>query len=273
MSSQGVRTKCGMRQGSRRADPCLDGPPVLRLSPFTRRMRRVSLRTFPRRSPSRESCGPYHHHGSGRGVQARQQSSLSTPLASILETRSGHDPLPRIKDILADLNRSTSRVHLPLTTISAKAEFGRVVSRMLTAAMTTEPTGPTTRSYLTPTGLRKIEPYWYPYTTMAKGRWLGREMLEVVSTEFRDRSIDYYVSPKIFVQGTQANNDHAPVQRYALESGVTTINGEIAKPDTIIRNGDRIEFGVLVCYTSAFETEPVLGMSCTGTNLPSLLNR
>jgi len=25
---------------------------------------------------------------------------------------------------------------------------------------------------------------------------------------------------------------------------VTTINGEIAKPDTIIRNGDRIEFGV-----------------------------
>ncbi|KAF9651641.1 pseudouridine synthase [Thelephora ganbajun] len=87
--------------------------------------------------------------------------------------------------------------------------------------MTTESTGPTTRSYLTPTGLRKIEPYWYPYTTMAKGRWLGREMLEVVSTEFRDRSIDYY--------------------RYALESGVTTVNGKIAKPNTIIRNGDRIE--------------------------------
>ena len=30
-------------------------------------------------------------------------------------------------------------------------------------------------------------------------------------------------------------------QRYALESGVTTINGKIAKPDTIVRNGDRIE--------------------------------
>ena len=30
-------------------------------------------------------------------------------------------------------------------------------------------------------------------------------------------------------------------QRYALESGVTTINGKIAKPDTIIKNGDRIE--------------------------------
>ena len=31
------------------------------------------------------------------------------------------------------------------------------------------------------------------------------------------------------------------VQRYALESGVTTINGKVAKPDTIVRNGDRIE--------------------------------
>ncbi|KAI0350596.1 pseudouridine synthase [Trametes cingulata] len=56
---------------------------------------------------------------------------------------------------------------------------------------------------------------------MAKGRWLGREILEVVSTEFRDRSMEFY--------------------RYALESGVTTINGKVAKPDTIIRNGDRIE--------------------------------
>ncbi|KAI0669569.1 hypothetical protein C8Q78DRAFT_1040892 [Trametes maxima] len=43
-------------------------------------------------------------------------------------------------------------------------------------------------------GLKKIPPYWYPYTTMAKGRWLGREILEVVSTEFRDRSMEFYVS-------------------------------------------------------------------------------
>ena len=41
--------------------------------------------------------------------------------------------------------------------------------------------------------LRKIAPYWYPYTTMAKGRWLNREILEIVSTESRDRSIEYYV--------------------------------------------------------------------------------
>jgi len=42
-------------------------------------------------------------------------------------------------------------------------------------------------------GLKKLSPYWYPYTTMAKGRWVGREILEVVSTEFRDRSMEYYV--------------------------------------------------------------------------------
>ncbi|KAF8644092.1 hypothetical protein AX16_008697 [Volvariella volvacea WC 439] len=73
----------------------------------------------------------------------------------------------------------------------------------------------------TASGLKKIPPYWYPYTTMAKARWLGRELLEVVSTEFRDRSMEYY--------------------RYALESGVTTVNGKVAKPDTILRDGDRIE--------------------------------
>ncbi|KAG6829820.1 hypothetical protein H0H92_003363 [Tricholoma furcatifolium] len=78
-------------------------------------------------------------------------------------------------------------------------------------------------TYAPPTapGLKKIPPYWYPYTTMAKERWLGRELLEVVSTEFRDRSMEYY--------------------RYALESGVTTINGQIARPDTIIMNGDCIQ--------------------------------
>jgi hypothetical protein len=42
-------------------------------------------------------------------------------------------------------------------------------------------------------GLKKVPSYWHPYRTMAKGRWIGREILEVVSTEFRDRSLEYYV--------------------------------------------------------------------------------
>lgn len=163
---------------------------------YDAQMKRMSFQCFQRR-PASQTCHEFSNrcYCRSREVQTRQQSTLRSILK---ESRSGRDPLPRIKDILADLNRHTSRVHLPLTTVPAETEFRRVVSRMLNAAMATEPTGPTTRSYLTSTGLRKINPYWYPYTTMAKGRWLGREMLEVVSTEFRDRSIDYYVSPSNF---------------------------------------------------------------------------
>lgn len=46
-------------------------------------------------------------------------------------------------------------------------------------------------------GLKRIAPYWHPYNTMAKGRWFNREILELVSTEFRDRSIEYYVRQSI----------------------------------------------------------------------------
>ncbi|KZV96732.1 pseudouridine synthase [Exidia glandulosa HHB12029] len=70
-------------------------------------------------------------------------------------------------------------------------------------------------------GLKKVRPYWHPYRTNAKERWLGREMLELISSEFRDRSVEYY--------------------RYALEAGVTTVNGKPATPDLIVKNGDRIE--------------------------------
>lgn len=55
------------------------------------------------------------------------------------------------------------------------------------------PTVSKPNTVITVSGLRKVQPYWYNYTTMAKGRWLGREILEIVSTEFRDRSMEYYV--------------------------------------------------------------------------------
>ena len=69
--------------------------------------------------------------------------------------------------------------------------------------------------------LRYKPAYWWPYRTFVKERWIGRELLEVVSTEFRDRSVDYY--------------------RHALESGVTSVNGARVGPKFILRNGDRIE--------------------------------
>lgn len=42
--------------------------------------------------------------------------------------------------------------------------------------------------------LKRVTPYWFPYRTYAKERWWNREILELVSTEFRDRSAEYYVS-------------------------------------------------------------------------------
>lgn len=99
-------------------------------------------------------------------------------------------------------------------------------------------------------GLKKVPPYWHPYRTNAKERWLGREMLELISSEFRDRSVEYYVRfPQAF------DNISNALQRYALDAGVTTINGKPAKPDTIVKNGDKIECGR--CLESSRTNLPV----------------
>ena len=42
-------------------------------------------------------------------------------------------------------------------------------------------------------GLMTISPYWHWIKTKAKHRWQGRTILEVLSTEFRERSSEYYV--------------------------------------------------------------------------------
>ncbi|KAJ3509344.1 hypothetical protein NLJ89_g5265 [Agrocybe chaxingu] len=110
-------------------------------------------------------------------------------------------------------------IHLPVIPVSAYEQFRQNIANLLRSTLMAdkEPTFKPKEVR----GLKKIPPYWYPYTTMTKMRWIGRELLEVVSTEFRDRSMEYY--------------------RYALESGVTTVNGKIARPDTILKDGDRVE--------------------------------
>ena len=88
----------------------------------------------------------------------------------------------------------TNKLHLPLILVPPADQFRHVFRRMLLAAMAPDAVpAPAPAPAPARPGLRKIAPYWYPYTTMAKGRWLNREILEIVSTEFRDRSIEYYV--------------------------------------------------------------------------------
>jgi hypothetical protein len=88
----------------------------------------------------------------------------------------------------------TNKVYLPLILVPPSDQFKHVFRRMLLASMAPDAVpAPAPAPAPARPGLRKIAPYWYPYTTMAKGRWLNREILEIVSTEFRDRSIEYYV--------------------------------------------------------------------------------
>ncbi|GBE78482.1 hypothetical protein SCP_0113710 [Sparassis crispa] len=130
------------------------------------------------------------------------------------------------------------RVYLPHISLPDNEVFWHVLAHFLMATMDMPgaKNGVTIAETKQEPRLKKIPPYWYAYTTMAKARWLGREVLEVVSTEFRDRSMEYY--------------------RYALESGVVTVNGKVSKPDTIICNGDRLE-SVVHKHEPPVSTKPV----------------
>jgi hypothetical protein len=43
-------------------------------------------------------------------------------------------------------------------------------------------------------GLRKVQPYYFTFTTFTKGRWVGETILEVFTREFRAQPKEEYVS-------------------------------------------------------------------------------
>lgn len=47
-------------------------------------------------------------------------------------------------------------------------------------------------SYYFEGGLRKVHPYYFDFKTYCKGRWIGKTLLEVFSSEFRAEPLDYY---------------------------------------------------------------------------------
>ncbi|XP_074091209.1 pseudouridylate synthase RPUSD2 [Macrotis lagotis] len=47
-------------------------------------------------------------------------------------------------------------------------------------------------SYYFEGGLRKVRPYYFDFQTYCKGRWVGRSLLHVYSTEFRAHPLAYY---------------------------------------------------------------------------------
>ncbi|KAM5476334.1 DRAP deaminase [Microsporum audouinii] len=79
------------------------------------------------------------------------------------------------------------------------------------------PCDPWPRPYYVEKGLLRVAPYFYTYNTYCKERWRGKKLLEIFTTEFRDRPKGYYTD--------------------AIEGGRITIDGVIATADSIINNG------------------------------------
>ena len=94
---------------------------------------------------------------------------------------------------LSYLSRRT-KFHIQVVPFVAQDQFRQQLFSFLRAALMENNSSQTHNDVRH--GLKKIPPYWHPYTTMTKMRWIGRELLEVVSTEFRDRSMEYYVRHK-----------------------------------------------------------------------------
>lgn len=68
--------------------------------------------------------------------------------------------------------------------------------------------------------VRNVKPYFQDFRTFAKGRWLGRELLEVFSREFGAHPPSYWSN--------------------ALRNGQIRINERIVKPDYRLANGDAV---------------------------------
>ncbi|KAG5438576.1 hypothetical protein PCANB_002681 [Pneumocystis canis] len=70
-------------------------------------------------------------------------------------------------------------------------------------------------------GLRRVVPYFFKYKTYAKERWRGRTIYDIFSTEFRDRTPQYY--------------------EQEIKNGRVMVNGSVATFEQKIKNGDIIE--------------------------------
>ncbi|XP_078619532.1 pseudouridylate synthase RPUSD2-like [Branchiostoma floridae x Branchiostoma japonicum] len=74
-----------------------------------------------------------------------------------------------------------------------------------------------TSSYIE-NGLRKVQPYFFTFEAFAKGRWLGRTVMDIFSSEFRAHPPEHYEK--------------------AIKLGRLLLNGECVKLDTVLKDND-----------------------------------
>ncbi|OLL27061.1 hypothetical protein NEOLI_001990 [Neolecta irregularis DAH-3] len=75
--------------------------------------------------------------------------------------------------------------------------------------------------YTCSNGFRRVTPYWHVYLTNVKERWRGMKLIDVFTSEYRDREKSYYEK--------------------AILTGFITVNGQKSDFDHVVRNGDVIE--------------------------------
>ena len=67
-------------------------------------------------------------------------------------------------------------------------------------------------------GLRKVYPYYFTFTTFTKGRWVGEKILDVFAREFRAHPVEEYVSASKITKIRDALKKLRLLQGQPLES-------------------------------------------------------
>ena len=96
-------------------------------------------------------------------------------------------------------------------------------------------------SYRIEGNTRHVVPYVHEFKTFAKGRWLGRSILEVLLKEFGGHSVSYF--------------------RTAIANGLIRVNDNVVTVDYKFKNSDRMS------HTTHRHEPPVVGaVSLVGEN-------
>ena len=83
-----------------------------------------------------------------------------------------------------------------------------------------KPPGTEKAEYIIKDGVRHVKPYVHSFNTHAKGRWFGRSILEVTTTEFGGNDAAYFSN--------------------CIKMGFIKVNGEIVAEDYKFKNGDHM---------------------------------
>ncbi|XP_062501764.1 pseudouridylate synthase RPUSD2-like isoform X2 [Corticium candelabrum] len=93
----------------------------------------------------------------------------------------------------------------------------------------------TETKYYEENGLQKVQPYYFTFTSYAKGRWIGSTIYDVFCKEFRSETPQYYEK--------------------AIKVGRVTVNGKTVGLDAVVCNND------VICHKVHRHEPPVTATS------------